>query len=255
MNPAFVFRRVLAAESNISSLTNMVGSISTGSVDTSGLARSADVSSAFLTFSTSLSNSTAHATFATSAAAFAAYQVKGSYANSSDVSSFYSLKSSVAGFANSSDVSSFYALKSGLPNILGTANSSDVSSFYALKTSLPSVAAFANSSDVSSSYARFMGGMDVWSLAAPASRTIANSIAWCFCVTSTTITSAFLVMPQSPFDGQETGFNTIGAITFMTHTVAVGSTQVLYNKLAAAAAGLAAQWKWNASSKAWFRIR
>jgi hypothetical protein len=134
-----------------------------------GFANSSDVSSGF-------------ATFATSTAAAAAYQPKGFYPTSADVSSFYALKTTDALKAVSADVSSFYALKTSLPNIAGLANSSDVSSgfatfatsvsaaaayqakgsyptsadvssFYALKTSLPSVAGLANSSDVSSFYA------------------------------------------------------------------------------------------------------
>jgi hypothetical protein len=270
-------------------------------------------------YATSADVSSAHATFATSTAAAAAYQPKGFYPTSSDVSSFYTLKTtdalkavsadvssfyalktslpSIAGLANSSDVSSgfatfatsisaaaayqakgsyptsadvssFYALKTSLPSVAGFANSSDVSSFYALKTSLPSVAGFANSSDVSSanatfakstdvgsSYARYMGGMFVYSAAAPASIAVANSVGWLQIVTSTTITSAFVTMPQSPFDGQEFGFGSIGIVTFMTQTVCTGSTQILFSKVAALAAGAAANWKWSVASKSWYRVQ
>jgi hypothetical protein len=81
-----------------------------------------------------------------------------------------------------------------------------------------------------------MGGMFVYSAAAPASIAVANSVGWLQIVTSTTITSAFITMPQSPFDGQEFGFGSIGIVTFMTQTVCTGSTQILFNKVAAIAA-------------------
>lgn len=73
--------------------------------------------------------------YVTSLSAAATYQVKGSYANSVDVSSFYALKTSipsVAGFANSLDVASFYALKTSLAIY---ATSSDVSSIAGTITS------------------------------------------------------------------------------------------------------------------------
>jgi hypothetical protein len=268
------------------------------------------------------------ATWATSTWVGSGYQPIGNYANSSDVSSFYALKTSVpvtASFAASADVSSFYALKT--TDALKAA-SADVSSFYALKTSVPATASFAASADVSSAnatfaqssallttsiyvssnyqprgffvtsdanysnstyigsfyalkttvwqpvgfyvtsnatyadstaisstYARFMGKTETWSLAAPASRTIANSIGWSFCTTSTTITSAFITMPTSPIDGQEYVFGTVGAITFITQTVGPGSVQLLRNPLTTAAAGAAAAWKWTLANTTWFRVR
>jgi hypothetical protein len=76
-----------------------------GSADLSAYARSTDINSFYAWKSslpdiTPLANS-AHvssgfATFVTSAGAFGAYQAKGSYPSSADVSSFYALKSAIA---------------------------------------------------------------------------------------------------------------------------------------------------------------
>jgi hypothetical protein len=83
--------------------------------DVSIYATSADVSSRFGALPTWATSAWVLGfNYTTSADAAGAYQPKGSYANSTDVASFYALKTSLATYATSSDVSSSNAAINGL---------------------------------------------------------------------------------------------------------------------------------------------